>query len=69
MLPGQELRLFRGFRKKRAMGIGFPLFGRLAGVFGEDTMIKITTTLGTIPFIKLLGYTIITELEKDSTTA
>lgn len=67
--PGQGLNLFRGFRKEREQAIGFPLFARLASVFGESTMINITLALGAIPFLKLLGYTIITELEKESTIA
>jgi len=66
VLLGQDLRLFRGFRKMRELGFGFPLFARLAGVFGESTIIKITLALGTIPFIKFLGYTIIVELEKEA---
>lgn len=69
LLPGHGFRLFRGFRKRREIGIGFPLFGKLAAIFGESAMIKITLALGNVPFLKLLGYTIITELEKESATA
>jgi ubiquinone/menaquinone biosynthesis C-methylase UbiE len=69
VLPRQGHRIFRGFRKRRELGIGFPLFAGLAGVFGESTIIKITLALGRVPFLKLLGYTTITELEKESPTA
>lgn len=68
VLPGMERRLYGGFRKRRELGFGFPLFSRLASVFGESAMMKITLALGTRPVVKLLGYTIITELEKEPAT-
>ncbi len=64
VIPGRERRIFRGFLKRREMGIGFALFGRLAAIFGESTMIKIALALGNVPLLKLLGYTTITEFEK-----
>lgn len=69
ILPGQEHSVFKGFRKRRELGIGFPLFAKLAAIFGEDAMIKFTLTLGNVPFLKFFGYTIITELEKEPTNA
>lgn len=64
VIPGRGRRIFRGFLKRREMGIGFALFGRLAAIFGESTMIKIALALGNVPLLKLLGYTTITEFEK-----
>lgn len=67
-LPGKGRTIFRGFLKRRETGIGFPLFGRLAAIFGESAMIKITLALGNVPLLKVLGYATITEFEKQSTT-
>lgn len=66
VLPGGWLGLFRGFRKRRELGFGFPLFGMFAGIFGESVMARITLALGTVPFIKFFGYAIIAEIEKDA---
>jgi ubiquinone/menaquinone biosynthesis C-methylase UbiE len=69
IFPGLEQRIMKGYRKRRELGIGFPLFSKLAVIFGEDRMIKITRALGNVPLLKFFGYSIITELEKEPTTA
>jgi len=65
VLPGRDRRLYQGFRLKRELGFGFPLFSRLVSIFGESAMTKITLALGTVSALKLLGYSIISELEKE----
>lgn len=69
IFPGLEQRIMKGYRKRRELGIGFPLFSKLAVIFGEDRIIKITRVLGNVPLLKFFGYSIITELEKEPTTA
>jgi len=60
--PGWDKWLFRGFRKQRAVGIGFPFFAILARIFGKGPIIKISLAFGKIPFLQYLGYSIIFEL-------
>lgn len=68
LLPGRDRRLYQGFKLKRELGFGFPLFSRLVFIFGESALMKITLALGTVSVLKLLGYSIITELEKEPAT-
>lgn len=68
VLPGSDRRLYQGFRLRREIGFGFPFFSRLVSIFGESAMTKITLALGTVSVLRLLGYSIISELEKEPAT-
>lgn len=63
--PGQGRWLFRGYRKGRAVGIGFPLFSRLSRIFGKKAVMKISLALGRIPGLRFLAYVVIFELHND----
>ncbi|GEM_PF-3962732 len=60
--PGHGRWLFRGYQKGRAVSIGFPFFSWLAYIFGKNAMKKLSLTLGRIPIIQFLCYSIIFEL-------
>ncbi|MGH7799086.1 MAG: hypothetical protein ACREOW_00475 [Thermodesulfobacteriota bacterium] len=64
-IPGQSRRLFRGYRKGGAVGVGVPLFYELARIFGNNIMIKISLALGRIPLLRLFYYSLIFELYND----
>jgi len=59
--PGQGRQLFRGYRKGRAVGIGFPFLSGLTRIFGNDAMMNISLVLGRIPIIQFLYYAIVLE--------
>ena len=63
--PGQGRRLFRGYRKGHAVGIGFPFLWLLARIFGKNVMMKVSLTLGRIPVLRFLAYAIVFELYKE----